>query len=341
MWNNIDSVYYLLSDNINKCIAGFDLDHTLIKPKLKNKFPKNKDDWKFIYNIDKINILKNKYNIIIITNQSRFNDDLKYKFEKIYNMLNISIFVSTENDIYRKPLTGIWNIINKLYKNINIDESFYCGDAAGRKSDFSISDYMFAKNIGINFYTPEGFFINSKQYTKDINYINRDYYLITNNNINIKKNNKEIILFVGYPGSGKSYLAKQIGYEIISQDFLKTKNKCLKLTEINMKQNNNIIIDNTNINKLTRLDYIKLAQKYNYYVKCIIINNSIDFCNHMNYYRVQQYNKKVIPIIVYRILKKKYEYPLLNEGIHKIIEIENKLEQDKINLNYYFKYNNI
>jgi bifunctional polynucleotide phosphatase/kinase len=49
---------------------------------------------------------------------------------------------------------------------IELSESLYCGDAAGRpqgwapkkKKDFSCSDRLFAMNIGIKFFTPEEHF---------------------------------------------------------------------------------------------------------------------------------------------------------------------------------------
>lgn len=37
-------------------------------------------------------------------------------------------------------------------------ESIYCGDAAGRKADFSNDDLLFSINLGLKFYTPEMLF---------------------------------------------------------------------------------------------------------------------------------------------------------------------------------------
>lgn len=50
---------------------------------------------------------------------------------------------------------------------IDIDSSFYCGDAAGRmanwapgkKKDHSMADILLAENLGLKFYTPEQFFL--------------------------------------------------------------------------------------------------------------------------------------------------------------------------------------
>lgn len=48
-----------------------------------------------------------------------------------------------------------------------MNESFYCGDAAGRvvswapgkKKDHSMADKLMAENLGLKFYTPEQFFL--------------------------------------------------------------------------------------------------------------------------------------------------------------------------------------
>ncbi len=50
---------------------------------------------------------------------------------------------------------------------IDMKNSFYCGDAAGRKrvngkKDFACSDRLFAINLNITFYTPEECFLNKK-----------------------------------------------------------------------------------------------------------------------------------------------------------------------------------
>ena len=66
------------------------------------------------------------------------------------------MFIASSEDDYRKPGTSMWELLSDKQNGgvkINLKESFFCGDAAGRKDgkhkDFSDSDLKFALNVGI------------------------------------------------------------------------------------------------------------------------------------------------------------------------------------------------
>lgn len=84
------------------------------------------------------------------------------------------VLLGTENDAMRKPRLGAWkemvNVVSsKGEEAIDKEASFYCGDAAGRPKiagrakDFAATDYKFALNAGIRFFTPEDLFLGTKQ----------------------------------------------------------------------------------------------------------------------------------------------------------------------------------
>lgn len=152
-------------------VAGFDLDHTLIQPKKGRRFPIYRDDWQLLYK-NEIPILKqlvkDGYRIVIFTNQGGILkkrtklEDILYKLDEFIKKVGIPMdyVLSYKYNTYRKPNIGMWQIYKKYSKKrIFKKNSFYCGDAAGRKNDFSDSDKKFAKNIGIEFYIPEKIFM--------------------------------------------------------------------------------------------------------------------------------------------------------------------------------------
>ncbi|MCI30349.1 polynucleotide 3'-phosphatase ZDP-like, partial [Trifolium medium] len=53
-----------------------------------------------------------------------------------------------EDDPFRKPKPGMWQLMEKHFNSgitIDMDQSFYVGDAAGRESDHSDADIRFAE----------------------------------------------------------------------------------------------------------------------------------------------------------------------------------------------------
>ncbi|KAG2732742.1 hypothetical protein G9P44_003732 [Scheffersomyces stipitis] len=76
-----------------------------------------------------------------------------------------AVLVSTDEQFksMRKPESGMWTELTQFLQkssglDVDIHNSIYVGDAAGRVKDFSDSDAMFAKNINCTFKTPEEFF---------------------------------------------------------------------------------------------------------------------------------------------------------------------------------------
>lgn len=165
-------------------IAAFDLDGTIISTKSGRVFPLNSNDWKLLYDHKTSEKLKNLYQnegykIVIITNQNGIASgktsvkDFRQKIENIVELLQIplQLFCATEKHcVFRKPRPGFMELLARDYngdKGIEQNQSFYCGDAAGRirvkgKKDFSCSDRLFALNCGLKFYVPEELFLGQK-----------------------------------------------------------------------------------------------------------------------------------------------------------------------------------
>ncbi|BAB89455.1 putative diphosphonucleotide phosphatase [Oryza sativa (japonica cultivar-group)] len=65
------------------------------------------------------------------------------------------------DDPFRKPNTGMWWLMREHFNSgvtVDMDKSFYVGDAAGRENDHSDADKEFAKAIGLKFHVPEEYF---------------------------------------------------------------------------------------------------------------------------------------------------------------------------------------
>lgn len=323
-------------------LAMFDLDSTLITPKIgKNGqgkgFPIDENDWKFMYDTTKKYLKKfieNDYCVIIISNQGGMSlgkqtfEVWSKKVNQICEKLNIDIYIfcSVAHNKYRKPLpTWFYEFIpQNIQDNIDRQMSFYCGDACGRKGDFSDTDYKFALNCMVKFKTPEELFNNEYEKIPKIIYPNIFSKSLFENYEFEPLNEKEMIIMIGYQGSGKSYISSQIEknnrYVVINMDTIKSKDKCIKMTEELLKENKSVVIDQTNPDKTTRKIWIDLAKKYSYKIRAIQMTTSFELSKHNNYYRYLMFGTKLIPTIAYNIYKSKFENPNVKEGFNEIIK---------------------
>lgn len=356
IWNNTEEYLYGKTNNFKYCtkIASFDLDGTIIVTLSKKKFPVSHNDWEFFLGAkEKLQSLsQNGYCLIIVSNQAGLRSEIQktnwmLKLETIQQSLNLEllIFCSLTNNEFRKPLPMFFLtetfFPQKIY-NDKSEVSFYCGDACGRIGDHANTDLKFAQNCGLNFFSPEMLFNKIHQVIPEIVYPDINMYINTKSNFKFEPSFfKEIIIMVGYPASGKSTIANSIAstynYVIANQDTLKTKSNCLKFVRQNLSANKSVVVDNTNRDKKTRNEWISLAKKYNYKVRCILITIKKDLAMHNNVYR-NLTEQKYISKIVYNTYNSQYEEPTLDEGFDSIIYVDKIPQFSEINYDLYSLY---
>uniref|UniRef100_J3L3V1 PARP-type domain-containing protein n=1 Tax=Oryza brachyantha TaxID=4533 RepID=J3L3V1_ORYBR len=165
-------------------IAAFDFDGCLAKTSVRIV---GADKWSLQYESipEKLQILYNDgYKLVIFTNESnieRWNkkrqqavDSKIGRLDKFIERVKVPIQVfiacglgkrkNTPDDPFRKPNTGMWWLMTKHFNSgvaVDMDKSFFVGDAAGRENDHSDADIEFAKAIGLKFHVPEEYFNES------------------------------------------------------------------------------------------------------------------------------------------------------------------------------------
>lgn len=348
-------------------IASFDLDDTIIhRPTSRKGSQKWKLlDGNISKKIAKL--IENGFIIIFFTNQSSMgtsktfdknswrkamNDLTKILFSEIgQENYYFAIYVAKKYDLYRKPNIGMWQQMKlDLKDEFDVDngiriskKSFFCGDAAGRvrpgqfkkkmhptsnKGDHSDTDRKFALNIGINFLTPEEFYLKNApviQYTLSGVDPKQLIKTVIDSSYVFEPRKKEMIIMVGLPGAGKTEFVKKYilpeKYVHINRDTCKSKTKCLDLTKKALEKKKSVVIDNTNPDVLSRMEYTLLAQEYGYHhIRAIIMNTEVSIAKHLNNVR-HVYSNGTIPKInniTYNIFKKKYVKPHKSEHFDEI-----------------------
>ncbi|CAB3261413.1 unnamed protein product [Arctia plantaginis] len=333
-------------------VAGFDMDGTLITTKSGRVFPVDINDWKIAFpTVEKKlkELLESGYKLVILSNQAPIGngrvkiDDFKLKVEAIVKKLDvpIQVYLATCKGFYRKPLTGMWKVLteqkNDGIRNIDKAESFYCGDAAGRpakwapgkKKDHSMVDKMLAENLSLQFYTPEQFFLGHSIANVPIAKpeFNPKELSSGDFNHNLISTAKEVLVLVGYPGSGKSFLAKQIeqksqyAYCTVCRDTLGSWQNCASDAKKFLQQGKSVIVDSTNPDRESRARWVSLAKQMDVECRCIVMTASMAHAKHNNKFReLVKTNHLTVTDVVYHTYKNKFTEPSTNEGFKEVIK---------------------
>lgn len=310
-----------------KRIAAFDLDHTLLKPVSGAKFARGKNDATLVFPEikDKLNeLMKDGYKIVIFSNQKALGGLIQLSdiYHKIDTFLpkgcEYDVYVASKSDTYRKPHTGMLDAF--MDDNGAVTDIFYVGDAAGRKGDFSDSDRKFAHNCGIQFYTPEEFFLGAKFNLPPLPIVNKPVPMLPN----IEIPERTVVVMVGPPGCGKSTLSGELsekypGTVVLSNDVLGNATKTLSQLKKDLKSGvSRIIIDNTNGKRSVRAKITKAVRDAGYLVSMIIFNVDRVVSEYMNHYRAHKELKEIIPNVAYNVYYKNFETVDVKDDFDKI-----------------------
>lgn len=127
------------------------------------------------------------------------------------------------------------------------------------------------------------------------------------------------ILFVGLAGSGKStfyanYLAAR-DYVRVNMDILKSSAKCLSVANQALASSKNVVIDNTNVDRASRANWLNLCRKMKAQPIIFYFKLPLEHIFHNHRYRkLHDPNNSVNEIIIYG-QNKKLEPPTSDEGV--------------------------
>lgn len=247
-------------------------------------------------------------------------------------LLAVYVMFAPEKDSYRKPFTGMYTeLISDLSTQPNT--GIFIGDAAGRKGDFSCTDFHFANNCGMDFMTPEEFFRGATKGARC------DKHRPPNVSGNLTAGNYQSVLteltvgmrvphqrgmaifLVGPPGVGKSTFAKKLEDTGLAKSFsLDAYKTFVKMrSAILQVGKGNIIIDNTNPCIASRARFLSLF-KTTHTCVAVVFDIPSDMANHTRMMRVAE-GGRYVPDIAVRIFRTKYVLPEPSEGFQSVYTI--------------------
>jgi bifunctional polynucleotide phosphatase/kinase len=308
------------------------------------------------------------YNMVVMSNQygiskqKTTHEVVQQRFQELSTTIGpdipVSYMYSTCKDKYRKPMTGMYDAFKSIHEyDMHHEDSFYCGDAAGRTSDFAVSDHYFALNCGLKFYQSDGKSMGpfkktqiSKKFTiynmgkgdlpptgKALNILRLDKWLVPAPDTTLP-DGPIVIMLIGPPGSGKSTLAAKLQEQhpylhILNRDTIGSTPKLQSMFNKHMHMGESVILDNLNNIEDKREYYLdRVSDSHRVIAYHFDIPKELSF--HLCHLRVQQSGRYVPPVVRYT-----YYTQFTDITIDDVRVIKGFPVYDSVPPEYYYYYN--
>ena len=206
-------------------------------------------------------------------------------------------------------------------KEISLNESFFVGDALGRKGDWSDVDKVFAQRINVRYMGPEEAFDITNALTKKV--VRAAFPIQLANG----PEDKEVVIMVGQVGSGKSYVVDKAyrsleNYVVVESDKFKSNvKKMLAFAQLPEHHDKSIVFDGTNMTKEKRGVFVNWSDHNGYdNVRCVFVKTDFEVAKLRNQTRPEDQR---VPMIAMYKLRKSFEEPEEAEGF-KLTVINNE-----------------
>ncbi|XP_037534440.1 bifunctional polynucleotide phosphatase/kinase [Nematolebias whitei] len=201
------------------------------------------------------------------------------------------------------------------------------------KDFFSASPSKFALNIGLQFHTPEEYFLGWKSapYSLpdfDPRKLDSTTRLYDPPSASLTSDQMEVIVAVGYPAAGKStFFHTHVipkGYDYVNRDTLGSWQNCVSACERALRAGRSVAVDNTNPDPESRKRYVDVAKAAGVSCRCFHFSASLDQAKHNNRFReMAPSDRKHVKVndMVFHSFKKHFVAPALSEGFSEILQV--------------------
>ncbi|GAM87428.1 hypothetical protein ANO11243_054520 [Dothideomycetidae sp. 11243] len=366
-------------------IAAFDFDSTLITTQSGKKFSRAANDWRWWHASvvpTLTRLVDEGYLVAVVSNQAGLSLDpdsktlkqdrvkvntFKEKASAVFRALDlpVTLYAATKYDLFRKPRTGMWNALladhGLAAADVDHAASLFVGDAAGRTAglrgskDFSCSDRDLAANVGIQFHTPEEYFLKDEPRPFARSFEPGDFLAnLADTTVNgdftyTRRNDLDIVLFVGSPGAGKSTFywthLQPLGYERVNQDILKTREKCLATAATHLASSQSVCVDATNADIDVRSHWIALAKRFQVPIRCVHFTAPPRLCEHNDAVpeggeigSLNPENRTMLPRMAFAGFAKRFVEPKVSEGFQDIVKVDFVFRGDEVARSVWGRY---